>query len=214
MKFAKKITENESLFTLHDGNGKITLSLDGAKKKTAGKVTNTSTEFDKDATKLTKLTTLDKLSAKILYADILDDVDIEYIAESLNIKENIIVKKASDSYSYTFTLKLNNLTAEQRADGSIVISSPTDGRTVYKIPKGYMFDADGNRSGAVSYSLSQFGSGRYSICVTISIRKVIICISAFLHRDFNAPTDIDPIVRIFHDENILIMEMICSIDIK
>ena len=131
MKFAKKITENESLFTLHDGNGKITLSLDGAKKKTAGKVTNTSTEFDKDATKLTKLTTLDKLSAKILYADILDDVDIEYIAESLNIKENIIVKKASDSYSYTFTLKLYNLTAEQRADGSIVISSPTDGRTVY-----------------------------------------------------------------------------------
>ena len=59
MKFAKKITGNESLFTLHDGNGKITLSLDGAKKKTAGKVTNTSTEFDKDATKLKKLTTLD-----------------------------------------------------------------------------------------------------------------------------------------------------------
>ena len=89
VKFAKKITENESLFTIHDGNGKITLSLDGAKKKTAGKVTNTSTEFDKDATKLTKLTTLDKLSAKILYADILDDVDIEYIAESLNIKDAI-----------------------------------------------------------------------------------------------------------------------------
>ena len=166
VKFAKKITENESLFTLHDGNGKITLSLDGAKKKTAGKVTNTSTEFDKDATKLTKLTTLDKLSAKILYADILDDVDIEYIAESLNIKENIIVKKASDSYSYTFTLKLNNLTAEQRADGSIVISSPTDGRTVYKIPKGYMFDADGKRSSAVSYTLSQIGNRRYSLCVT------------------------------------------------
>ena len=188
VKFAKKITENESLFTLHDGNGKITLSLDGAKKKTAGKVTNTSTEFDKDATKLKKLTTLDKLSAKILYADILDDVDIEYIAESLNIKENIIVKKASDSYSYTFTLKLNDLTAEQRADGSIVISSPTDGRTVYKIPKGYMFDADGNRSGAVSYSLSQIGSGRYSLCVTADSEWINAGGRAF-------PVTIDPTVN-------------------
>ena len=188
VKFAKKITGNESLFTLHDGNGKITLSLDGAKKKTAGKVTNTSTEFDKDATKLTKLTTLDKLSAKILYADILDDVDIEYIAESLNIKENIIVKKASDSYSYTFTLKLNNLTAEQRADGSIVISSPTDGRTVYRIPKGYMFDADGKRSSAVSYTLSQIGNGRYSLCVTAD--------SEWINAEGRAfPVTIDPTIN-------------------
>ena len=188
MKFAKKITGNESLFTLHDGNGKITLSLDGAKKKTAGKVTNTSAEFDKDATKLTKLTTLDKLSAKILYADILDDVDIEYIAESLNIKENIIVKKASDSYSYTFTLKLYNLTAEQRADGSIVISSPTDGRTVYKIPKGYMFDADGKRSSAVSYTLSQIGNGRYSLCVTAD--------SEWINAEGRAfPVTIDPTIN-------------------
>ena len=193
VKFAKKITGNESLFTIHDGNGKITLSLDGAKKKTAGKVTNTSTEFDKDATKLTKLTTLDKLSAKILYADILDDVDIEYIAESLNIKENIIVKKASDSYSYTFTLKLNNLTAEQRADGSIVISSPTNGKTVYKIPKGYMFDADGNRSGAVSYSLSQIGNGRYSLCVTAD--------SEWINAEGRAfPVTIDPTVN-YGEEN-------------
>lgn len=108
IKFAKKITGNETLFTLHDGNRKITMSLDGALKKTAGQVTNTSTEFDESATKLQKMMTLDKLSSRILYADILDGVDLEYVVESLNIKENIFVKEKKDSYSYTFTIKLKD----------------------------------------------------------------------------------------------------------
>ena len=93
IKFAKKITSNETLFTLHDGNRKITMSLDGAKKKTTGKVTNTHTEFDESATKLQKIMTLDKLSSKIKYADILDGTDLEYVVESVNVKENIIVKE-------------------------------------------------------------------------------------------------------------------------
>ena len=69
IKFAKKITGNETLFTLHDGNRNITMSLDGAIKKTAGQVTNTETEFDGNATKLQKLMTLDNLSSRIMYED-------------------------------------------------------------------------------------------------------------------------------------------------
>ena len=47
IKFAKKVTGNESLFAIHDGNGKLTMSLDGAIKKTAGKIV-TSTAEDGD----------------------------------------------------------------------------------------------------------------------------------------------------------------------
>ena len=67
IKFAKKITGNESLFTLHDGNRKIVMSLDGARKKTAGKVTSLEKETDATETKLQKLMRLDKLSSKITY---------------------------------------------------------------------------------------------------------------------------------------------------
>ena len=98
IKFAKKITGNENLFTLHDGNRKITMSLNNAVKKTTGAVTNYVTEFDSEATKLQKLMTLDNLSSEILYADILDGVDLQYVVESLNVKENIIVKERKDSY--------------------------------------------------------------------------------------------------------------------
>ena len=38
IKFAKKITGNSSIFTLHENNKKITLALEGANKKTAAKM--------------------------------------------------------------------------------------------------------------------------------------------------------------------------------
>ena len=166
VKFAKKTTGNETLFTLHDGNRKITMSLSGANKKVAGQVTNTRTEFPKDATQLQKLMTLDKLSSKILYPEILDGVDLEYVVNSCNIKENIIVKERADSYSYTFEIQLNNLEAVLCEDGSVAISDPNTDEVVYTIPKGYMFDADGAYSEAVEYTLTNSGNGKYSLTVT------------------------------------------------
>ena len=150
VKFAKKITGNETIFTLHDSNKKITISLNGAIKKVSGQVTNTQTEFGAQATELQKLMTLDKLSSKILYEDILDGVDLEYAVESLNIKENIIVKEKLDDYTFSFMVKLNNLDAVLCNDGSINICDE-DGKAVYVIPKGYMYDANGAISGAVQY---------------------------------------------------------------
>ena len=166
VKFAKKTTGNSTLFTLHDGNHKITMSLSGANKKVAGQVTNTQTEFPADATQLQKMMTLDKLSSKILYPNILDGVDLEYVVNSCNIKENIIVKQHADSYSYTFEIQLNNLEAVLCEDGSVAISDPDTDEIVYTIPRGYMFDANGEYSDAVEYTLTNGGNGKYSLTVT------------------------------------------------
>lgn len=166
VKFAKKTTGNETLFTLHDGNHKIDMSLSGANKKVAGQVTNTQTEFSEDATQLQKLMALDKLSSKILYPDILTGVDLEYVVESCNIKENIIVKERTDSYSYTFEIKLNHLEAVLCEDGSVSITDPDTDEVVYTIPKGYMFDADGAYSDGVSYTLENSGNGTCSLTIT------------------------------------------------
>ena len=165
VKFAKKTTGNETLFTLHDGNRKITMSLSGARKKVEGQVTNTQTEFPEDATQLQKMMTLDRLSSKILYPDILDGVDLEYVVNSCNIKENIIVKERADSYNYTFEIQLNNLAAVLCEDGSVAISDPETDEVVYTIPKGYMFDADGEYSDAVTYTLTNGGNGKYALTV-------------------------------------------------
>jgi hypothetical protein len=166
VKFAKKITGNETLFTLHDGNRKITMSMTGANKKVAGQVTNTHTEFGEDATKLQKMMALDKLSSRILYPEILDDVDLEYVVQPDSIKENIIVKEKGDEYRYSFEISLNNLTATLQEDGSVCIADPDTNEVVYVIPAGYMFDGSGEYSDAVQYELADNGSGKYTLTVT------------------------------------------------
>ena len=65
VKFAKKITGNEVLVTVHDGNRKITMNLDGAIKKTTGKVVTTNP--NNNLTDLQKMMTLENLSSEILY---------------------------------------------------------------------------------------------------------------------------------------------------
>ena len=176
---------------MHDGNRKITLSLDGARKKTVGTVTNTNAEFDESATKLQKMMTLDKLSSKILYADILDGIDLEYVVETGHIKENITIKEKSSDYSYTFTVQLNNLTAELTQDGSVHICDPDSDELVYIIPKGFMVDANGAYSDAVTYSITDNGNGTYTMTVMANSSWINDCERAFqlqLTRQLNMIT--------------------------
>ena len=62
VKFIKKTPGNGNIFTLHDGNTKITLSLAGANKKVSATVTNTE---ETETTKLGKLMNLEELSSSI-----------------------------------------------------------------------------------------------------------------------------------------------------
>lgn len=96
----------------------------------------------------------------------MDNTDLEYIVISNNIKENIIVKKQQNNYVYKFTLKLNNLDAFKADDGSIVIFDPTSAEVIYNIPAGYMYDATGEKSSLVDYSLLSQGNGKYSLTIT------------------------------------------------
>ena len=95
VKFVKKITGSHNIFTLKENDTKLTMGLSGAIKKTAGEIIETTAEEPED--KLGKMTTLEKLSGKILYEDILDGVDVEYVLTGRSIKENIIVKERKDS---------------------------------------------------------------------------------------------------------------------
>ena len=186
VKFIKKITGNGNIFTIHDNNTKITMGLVGAEKKTKGVVTSNHNSDDAIDDTLGKMTNLENISSTILYEDILDGVDIEYIVHSLNIKENIIVKEKKDSYSYTFTLELNNLTAILSDDDNVYINS-YDGETQYVIPAPVVFDAVGAYApdNASAYTLYEVGNGKYELIVTVN--------SSWMNADERAfPVVIDP----------------------
>ena len=165
VKFIKKTTGNGNIFTLHDGNTKITLSLAGANKKVSGIVTNTE---ESETTEIGKLMSLEGLSSRIRYNEILDGVDIEYVLDSLSIKENIIIKEKRDAYAYTFTLSLNGLEAELLENGDISITK--NGEQKYTIPAPVVFDAADSTApvDAASYSLIDNGNGKYTLTVSVS----------------------------------------------
>ena len=169
IKFAKKITGNGSLFTLHENNTKITMSLIGAIKKTEGKITSNHSTDEQESTALGKLANLENLEASIIYENILDGVDLEYVVRSLNVKENIIVKKKLDGYFFSFELALNNLTATLNDAGDVVISNAS-GETAYVIPAPVVFDADGAYapSDAAAFTLTGGENGKYTLTVSVS----------------------------------------------
>jgi hypothetical protein len=166
VKFAKKINGNGEIFTLHEGNTKITLYAIEAVKKTQGTTYEVNGDREDD-TELGKLSNLEKLSSRIVYEGALPGADLEYIVTSNNIKENIIVKEGQDSYIYSFTLKLNNLTALLCADGSVSLYDG-GGAVKYKIPAPVIYDAAGvyAEAGIGSYTLLDNGNGSYTLTVT------------------------------------------------
>ena len=166
IKFAKKITGNESLFTLHNGNTKMTLRLVGAQKKVEGIITNYSAEVDENATELQKMTTLSGLSAAVRYPDILPNTDLKYVIEGTDIKEYIIVKEKGEDYTYTFSLDLNNLVATKQETGEIWITKTGTDDLVYRIPAPVMWDSAGAYSTAAEMSLTEIGNGKYALIVT------------------------------------------------
>ena len=185
IKFAKKTAGNDTIFTIHDGNRKLTLALNGAEKKVPGRITNHQTEFGEDATQLQKMTTLDKVAASVKYEDILDGVDLEYVVNGRDIKENIIVKEKLDSYVYSFAMSLNNLTAVRNDAGEIVISDAASGEAVYLIPAAFMYDANDSGSSAVTTELTDRGNGKYTITISAD--------STWINADDRAfPVTIDP----------------------
>ena len=190
IKFAKKITGNENVFTLHDGNYKITMSLNNAIKKTKGKITNAEADTESES-KLQKMMMLENLTSEIIYKDILTNVDLQYIINSSIIKENLIVKKQQDSYSYTFTVKLNNLDVRLDENGSVSIFDPNTNDVIYYIPAPIVYDANGEYAddSYSRYSLEATGNNTFSLTVSVD--------PAWMNADDRAfPVTIDPPIYI------------------
>ncbi len=184
IKFAKKTTGNGELFTLHGDNHKLTLSLAGAAKKVAGEVTNLCTEHAEDATELDKRTTLDRLTASVLYRDILPQTDLEYVVTGGMVKENILVKAPRENYTYTFELSLNNLTAALTADGEIAVTE-ANGTRAYTIPAPFAYDAAGAITDAVTMTLAGGENSKYTLTISAN--------SAWMNDDARVfPITIDP----------------------
>ena len=120
-----------------------------------------------DGTDIESAATLDKYSSGAVYKDIYAGVDFEYIIYGNSVKENIIVKEALDSYTFTFELKIHGLTPSLQPDGSVTLCNEAD-EVVFVIPKGVMYDSNGESSDEVGYTLTHKNGKKYILTVTAS----------------------------------------------
>ena len=143
---------------------KNVLSRSASKKAPLATVENHSEKaslsaFKTDAEKLEAASSVDT-STKILYENVFDGVDFEYIISANDIKENIILNENTGKNEFIFYIEVDGLKAETRADGSVQLFDAESGEPAYLIPAPYMYDSEGDRSDSVYYLLSEAGTGQ------------------------------------------------------
>ncbi|MDD6342249.1 MAG: DNRLRE domain-containing protein, partial [Eubacteriales bacterium] len=130
--------------------------------------------------------TLENVTSKVLYENIFDGIDLEYVIRGNDVKENIIIKQTQSAYSYTFEIKANGLTATLEEDGSVSMKDAS-GHSVLTIPAPFMYDADGEYSQDVAFSLSEGnGNGKYELTVTADKEWI---------NSASLPVTIDPYIQ-------------------
>ncbi len=152
MRFAEAVND-KGLVSLRSGKYCIGMSLKDA--VSGGKVETANTAEAPEGNDIDSATTLTKYSSGVKYEDILADTDIQYVLNGGNLKENIIVKERTGEYTYTFDLALEGLVAALAEDGSVLLNDVETGDPVFVIPAGYMYDAKGEVSDNVYYSIEE-----------------------------------------------------------
>lgn len=97
-------------------------------------------------------TTLEKLTSSVLYEDVFQATDLEYILHSGGIKENLLLQSAKAPTAFTATYKTNGLTPVAVDDKNVELRA-ADGTVVYCISAPYMEDATGEFSDSVMLSI-------------------------------------------------------------
>ena len=160
--FALKTGEEAPVSLYDDGVG-ISFSLLGAQSGVPAEVIRDGRSDGKYDMVYEELTTLEKNLSSLRYSGVLPETDLEYILTGNDLKENIVIHGLCESYTYSFTLALEGLSAFLAEDGSVTLTNGEE--ELYRIPAPYMYDAAGEYSDAVFYTL-EGEDGAYILTVT------------------------------------------------
>ncbi|MDD5902214.1 MAG: hypothetical protein PUC58_02485 [Oscillospiraceae bacterium] len=101
----------------------------------------------------------------LVYADVFPNVDIEYILDSVNLKENIVLKKSGAQNEFVAQYNIGELTATQVDEQNIELRD-AQGKTIFCISAPYMFDTAGQTSNAVSLDILSEADGALRVKIT------------------------------------------------
>ena len=149
-----KQPKNGKIFEISEGASRIALtSLDAAKNCACGLENCTSGGMEKNEGRV-------KLKA------IKGNTDLEYVAESDRIKENILINEKADDYEYEFEIDIEGLYVTVSEDGKkLELRGKETGSRRYYIPSPFMLDGKGYYSESVYYEITQSASDKLGLKV-------------------------------------------------
>ena len=165
-KFAKNANQ-KNLVRIKQGNYKLSISLQKKNKNKAVEIENTEsiTAENSDADDLAAQMSAKNISSSVIYKNIQDGIDLQYVTSGSNLKENIIVNQTRDEYQFSFEIKAQNLAIKQE-NNTIVLYDSTTNKKIYEMPAMYMVDAGGEQSDAITYTLTQKNKKKYTLAIT------------------------------------------------
>lgn len=92
-----------------------------------------------------------------------ENSDLDYELEACRLKERIVIKKPLGKYEYVFSMTASGVSPVSEENGDISFKDD-EGKDIFRIPKGYMYDGTGKRSDDVKFSIDE-RNGNYLFTV-------------------------------------------------
>ena len=176
--FASSFRANSEIFTLNENGYSVSMSLlsNGIEDDVISAsptelspipIVNNSSSV-RNTTKFDSLEEAKNIDnrASIVYNNIRENTNIEYVLRGNDVKENIIITAPCEEYEYVFQLNLSGLSAIMTENGEVLLKDADTDEIKYVIPAPYMYDANGVYSYDVSYTLEQVKDEIYLLAVT------------------------------------------------
>ncbi|MBU1020063.1 MAG: DNRLRE domain-containing protein [Firmicutes bacterium] len=149
-----------------DENNKIKLEMD--EYAIDWRVINTSRstiETTQNVTKSQNMKQLTNRTQQVMYSSIMKNVDLEYIINGNNIKENIILNQYIENFEINFEYSLKNLVLVEEKDQILFIND--DGEEIFNFMDLFAFDSIGEITKDVHISITQSSKDVYQIKLSL-----------------------------------------------
>ncbi|QVK19278.1 DNRLRE domain-containing protein [Mycoplasmatota bacterium] len=156
LKFPKKL----------DDNKKIKLKMDdySIDWKVLG-IDGSDAQYEHNKIKSNDKRELTNINQTIKYRNIQNNVDIEYLVNGSNIKENIVLNEYISDFSISFEYKLSNLKIIQNDEEQVLFVNENND-IIFTFDELYMFDINENISFDINYDIKKTGDNAYLVTIT------------------------------------------------
>ncbi|MGD9909836.1 MAG: RHS repeat-associated core domain-containing protein [Candidatus Izemoplasmatales bacterium] len=184
IKFPKEIDENKK-FKLNYNDYQISWTVTGIDKSDINYYDN--------AKLSNNIKDLTNISQQLVYDNVQNNVNLEYILNGNEIKENILLEKYIEDFRMSFTYTLKGLILSEDANGNFVFMNE-ENEIIFLLNNMVMFDSEGAESSDIGLVVNQIKKDEYQIEIKPN--------DEFL-KNANYPVTIDPTVTYYGDDNLI-----------